>query len=472
MDVTIVLLFPAMRPHFETSLELAQRHLDAGDRVTLLTCEACLAGCDGNPEHATPGCLKCIDRRRQGVKLLAGDFRTERLGSWVPPSEACPLPEVASVDELMQVEQSGFDWGMAVASTLISEFRDPRFSLHEHRDVVQALLRGSWQVYRGICRYLESRSCDAVYVFNGRYSTARAVFRACRQRGVECRIHERGATRYQYYVCHDALPHDHANMERRIRQVWQDAEGKCDREEVARQWYLARAGRQETNWKSFVSEQNPDQLPPDWGDHARRLVLFTSSEDEVAAIGESWHHGCYSSQLEGLERVAADWNQRRDAAHLWIRVHPNSAQIPSWYHEAMGRLVGPNVSLIGPQDKVDTYAMMRQADTVLAFSSTVGIEAVFWGRPSILIGNSFYKHLGSTYQPNSHQELIELMGQDLKPLSIEPALVYGFHWATYGERYRHFEPAGMFRGTFRGRQIRPTVWTRLRVRWEKLLRSA
>jgi len=58
---------------------------------------------------------------------------------------------------------------------------------------------------------------------------------------------------------------------------------------------------------------------------------------------------------------------------------------------------------------VDSYDIVSAADVVLTFGSTIGIEAAYYGKPSILLGRAVYEDLGSCYVPSSHDELMKLL---------------------------------------------------------------
>ena len=468
MDVAIFLLYPRMRPHFETDLELAQRHLASGDSVTLVTCDGILSGCDSNPDHERAGCLKCIGRRKSGVGLIVGDVEEVGLRDWRTAASADVPTSFDSIAALKELRYEGFDWGDAVASSLISCLRDPWPDLNRHGELVQRLLRGAREVYLASRAFLAQRRPGRVYVFNGRMASARAVLRACQAESIDCCIHERGRDRRHFALYENHLPQEIEAVAERIERCWESSrDAEPQRIEVARRWYLRRAAGEETNWRSFTAGQCAHKTPADWRDGGRNLVLFTTSEDECAAVGGSWHAGPYADQISGLEMIAADWNRGPDRGQLFIRVHPNSAGLPESYLKRLERLAGRHVTVIGPRDDVDSYFLIRSADTVLAFNSTAGIEAVFWGRPSILIGNAFYRRLGSTYQPTSHVDLLRLMTTPLEPLSPHAALQYGYYWATLGEPYRYYDVDDLFRGRFQGRRVRPGWWDRLQIEWER-----
>ena len=68
MDVAIFSPWRTVAPHFETELEIAQRHMDAGHNVTFISCLGELAACDFNPEADRSACQECRLRRADGMQ--------------------------------------------------------------------------------------------------------------------------------------------------------------------------------------------------------------------------------------------------------------------------------------------------------------------------------------------------------------------------------------------------------------------
>jgi len=81
---------------------------------------------------------------------------------------------------------------------------------------------------------------------------------------------------------------------------------------------------------------------------------------------------------------------------------------------------------------VSSYALLDSADLVLAFRSTMSIEAVYWGKPCIVLSASIYKPLGATYNPSTHDEVVELIRTDLAPKDKTPALKMGYYLMKRG----------------------------------------
>ena len=111
--------------------------------------------------------------------------------------------------------------------------------------------------------------------------------------------------------------------------------------------------------------------------------------------------------------------------------------------------------------------MIKKSDKVLTFGSTVGIEAVYWGTPSILAGIAFYKDLGGTYNPESHEILIQLLTSELKPKNKQLALMYGYYYNTYGIQFKYYKPDSFLSGKFKNERLKITQYALIKIRIHK-----
>ena len=119
----------------------------------------------------------------------------------------------------------------------------------------------------------------------------------------------------------------------------------------------------------------------------------------------------------------------------------------------MLEISGDNFTLIPSDSKISTYALIDNCEKVLTFGSTAGIEATFWGKPSIMAGASMYLHLDAVYRPKTHEELLQMLTAQLKPKSKEDAIKYGYYFNTFGEKFKYFEATDFFEGTFKGEKV-------------------
>ncbi len=139
-------------------------------------------------------------------------------------------------------------------------------------------------------------------------------------------------------------------------------------------------------------------------------------------------------------------------------MHPGLKGLDNDIIRAVRGLDRSHFVVIPPESPVSSYALLAACNSTVTFSSTMGIEAVYHEKPSILAGKSMYRELGSTYNPASHAELLELLQKPLQPKAIEAALIYGYYYETFGTLTTYFKPESPYTGTFKGRRLSYGRW--------------
>lgn len=433
-------------------LEMMQQHLDDGDDVTQLYCDSRIQTCEVNPGHRKALCRSCLRTKDRGLACLSSPIESLPFLNLTRADEleaaACKV-SFDSLEELTAFQVEDFDLGWGVLSSIITMTRDPKPDLSAHRKLVKDLTLSALTAYRSIQNHLDQNAFDRVYVFNGRLAVRRAVLRACQSRGVPCYIVEQGHDMHHYALYKNTSRYDRAYVEAEIHRDWEQAD-PVERVALAEKYYVDRTKGIPQAWHSFVGGQQDGLLPADWRADRRNMVIFNSSEDEFVSIGQDWRNPLYDTQLQGLQRIVESLRTWQEPFHLYLRVHPNLKGVENEETRALYALQADFLTVIPPDDPVSTYTLIRHAEKVLSFGSTVGIEAVFFGKPSILAGISFYRDLGGTYNPADHEALVSLLKADLEPGDREAALRYGHYMQTFGIRCRYYEPITVVDGTFKG----------------------
>jgi hypothetical protein len=82
---------------------------------------------------------------------------------------------------------------------------------------------------------------------------------------------------------------------------------------------------------------------------------------------------------------------------------------------------------------------MEHCATVVTFGSTMGAEATFWSKPSILLGRAAYEGLGVAHEPRTYEEFEDLvLDSTLTPRGRLAAFKYGYWAAEAGDDVRVF----------------------------------
>jgi len=458
-------------PIFETELELIRKHEQAGDTVRVLQCTGNLANCFWNPKHSKSFCAMCRSKFKNGWDILNPGKNVE-LGKF--PEDKSALSDIQcdlnSVDDIKNFRYDNEVIGMGVASRLISLFRDHRFdTLRYCKDVIREMT-SAVQVYKALKQEFEEYKPDKVYIFNGRVTTQLPAVLLCTRLSIEYISYEVAYTPNSYLLRRNSTSHSIPAMREEMDMLW--SAGAADREEKAKLYFEQKRGGIDFNkMSSFTKHQAKSLLPEGFNQNKKNIAIFNSTLDEYVAVA-GWENPLYEpDETAGIREILEAFVDD-DRYMFYLRVHPHMKEVSKSTSQLRDiRELVPqfrNLHVIWPTDVVDSYALMDACEKIITFGSTIGIEAAYWGKPSILAGRSLYEHLDCIYAPKTHEELVKLLREDLLPLHTDSALKYGYREISHGIPYEYFKETGMKNelatGTFDGVEIKPDALPALRYK--------
>lgn len=443
-------------PHTETEMEIATDLMKEGHDLYFVQCRGELRTCCINFTRAEHICRDCRSRQQNSFDIIGLPSEKVLHFGNVPVDEKLIPEQFASIDELKAFTFEGSDIGMGVASSLVSAYRDHRLDTEKFKKEIRDGVWTSLYVHENAKKMLDELKPDLVIFFNGRYLEIRPMMRLCEERGIHFQTHERGGTLHTYILCDNSTPHSLSALAREIDEGWIKAPEE-GRQERGKQFFTDRRNRILQSWIVFTGDQQRGSLPAGFDKSRKNIVIYNSSLDEyegIAGIGGK----IYVHDNAGIASLLESFEHRKDI-HFYLRVHPNLKGLENTQVREL-REIGkrfPNLTLVAAEEMIDTYALMDAADIVVVFGSTMGAEAAFWGKPVVLLGNSFYDHLKGFYKPATHEEAVALLEQDLQPLPWgDDLLKYGYWELERGIYYKYYKGTALFEGTFLGKSIAVT----------------
>ncbi len=460
------------KPHIEAAMEIAIHRSKAGNVVEYYNLRNGLPVCeDSHPIHRLVNLPKIrvhaahqLMAQRQGIEHHIGNF--SKAESLAAIQSAQKLTEhVRTNEDLKKLEYKGFhDIGWGALSSAISVKRDSTINYSRERKLLTSYLASSILVYDRSEALIHKSRPDQVLLFNGRFATTRPVMRAAESCGVPWLIHERGRDKDHYWLG-DCQPHNYEARQVHIRRSW-----KTDQVQLAQAFYQDRRNRIEREWHSFTKSQKFGKLPPALEEEGEWVTFFTSSDDELIAIGDESRNSHFPTQWDAIKAVHEVVAQLPGLGFC-IRIHPHIAQKSSNDRSTWENFELPGAVIVGPAEDIDTYALMDRSSVVACYGSTVGVEATFWRKPSMLLGNSFYDRLNVTTVVRNREDIREFCLHP-KVHSIEGALMYGAYFRTLGTKFEYYKADNLHRGEILGRNLDDCPQMRLANMVRSLWRSA
>jgi len=123
------------------------------------------------------------------------------------------------------------------------------------------------------------------------------------------------------------------------------------------------------------------------------FVFFSSSDDEVAAISDSWQSS-WGNQLNCVTELMKYFESHPELS-LIIRVHPNQGN-KSKQDRLRWKSISSeasNIKIYNFDSKVNSYELLRKAIGVFTFGSTIGVEAAYLRKPAALFAPARWDQL-------------------------------------------------------------------------------
>lgn len=476
--ILVVAFFTDWTTHLGTELEICQRSLDAGDELHILVCDGSIGGCRVNPDGDRSRCQMCLYRRLRSHQLLKGNPIEHFLSDYIKGYEDYPVESFSNIRDANAAKEfvhKGHSLGWGALSSAIDVYRDPEGKDERFAGVLPRLSRAAVLSYEGTLRFLTSQPrFDEAFIFNGRFEcTLGARFAIEEHGGCSVVFHERGANIQRFTTFRDDILHSRNAATPRIRKHWEDTSDLTVAKREAELFFLNRRTGKGQDWWSFIAMQRSGTLPENWDPSRPNIAIFNSSEDEWASIGDEWKSSLYTRQSIGIIRIVSDLLERAPRTHIYLRMHPNLKDVHNSDIDRLHAIQSPNFTLIEPESPVSSYTLMEKADVILSFGSTMGIEAAYWGKTSVLAGPAEYENLGSVYVMKNHSEVLDTLLSIPPPLDRLGALQFGYYRQTVGEKFVYWQADGFIDGKFSGKSLhfRGTRFAQHVIRWSKRFSS-
>lgn len=346
-----------------------------------------------------------------------------------------------NINEIKELKYNDCFIGYGALSSYISFTRnlEPQMDT-EFRRYFDKMLNNQKALGDYFKEFIEAKNIEEILFFNGRTAEVRPLYDIAKVLEIEfysLELIKSSDLNYQVNKFKSSLPHDIEFHDQRMRETWNDPSRSLqEKVKIGSSFFENRKnGILTRDRKIFTEGQVSGELPANWNNNLNNIIIFSSSEDEFASIGDIFESkALFLSQEIGLETIF-DKFKNDQMVHFYLRVHPNLNEVEYQYHKRLYKFEEKfsNVSVISSSSTVSSYTLMDAADKIIVFGSSTGVEACYWGKPVILLGGSFYYYLDVAYKPKIISEIYELIQNKLAPKTKMAAVQYGYYLMNYKE---------------------------------------
>lgn len=350
--------------------------------------------------------INAFDLHRQDLytrRVLAPLDGLIRVASLLEPGPSGELPE--SLEDVV-VSQAEYD----SMYSLQNEHVDRQSALYQLR------LQRNRAAMLATLRLIQTEMPDAVLIPNGLVTELGVFFQAAQHLKVPTITYEFNDQREQIWLSQDDVVM-HQNTDALWRARCREPLTDTEREKIAALEQARSSGRtyakgtrqwQDTAAEGGVSVRGALDL-----DDRPVVLLPTNVLGDSLTLGR---HVFASSMAEWLE-LTVRYFMSRPQVQLVVRVHPGERLIKgaSMMDVVQGVVKegAPNIHVVGPSDKINTYDIVDVAGLGLAYTTTVGLEMAMRGVPVIVAGKTHYRGRGFTKDPSSWEEYVAMLDESL-----------------------------------------------------------
>jgi hypothetical protein len=388
--------------------------------------------------------------RRGG--LLRTTFVRPLIRNWHP---VAPLPKVSHLfrTAIRGLEYRGGEAGRAI----LQVHPDRNTPITDEHDWPRAWVEKSLSSYAWVYDQAEAiiraYGATAAIVFNGRFLHDSAVGAAAQRAGLPVLSYDFGGNDTDFDLTVDDT-HDWSALQGRMRAMY-DGWDPQERDALGSRWFEERRSHADPRNTLFVESQTVGR-GIDKPEGKRLVAFFSSSGDEISELDLDW--GDYFYGQEGALAAVADACRSLEDTMLLVRTHPHKRMKPERdvrdWHAAVAA-ASPDIHLDEFSD-IDSYTLMRQADVVITYGSTTGVEAGYAGRPVIVMGPSAYDELGCAVRVISFEQLRAAL-ENSHPGRWEGAVSYGLMMLRRGFNFRYVAAKGDGRWRLAGHEVRDSA---------------
>jgi|TARA_B110000027_G_scaffold24976_1_gene27279 hypothetical protein len=382
------------------------------------------------------------EKIKLGLKTLIGNFKVDYIKIKDQYEKIINKTSFSDSEKFKNFKFENVDFGNAVFSSYVGLSRDTNFDGYLKTYSCKNLLISSLNIYFYFKKKIFNNKCKII-LYNGRHNEARPIVRLCQNKKILLNVLEFSGdgeknVGVRRFINH--LPTDLKDMEKIIKDFWKysaSKNNKCD-------YYFKykKAGRIINDRASYILKQEKKLLPNGWDKTKKNIVYFTSSQDEYSCLGGIYDHTIYKNQHESIIKIVNSFKKLNDKSYnLFIRCHPYLEKVFWKYNQDIINIHDPKnkIFVIKPSSPVSSYEMLFQSDKVITYNSQTGIEAVYWEKPSIILGRRIYENLNCVYQPKNHNDTMNLIfRKNLKAKEKLGALKFASYWVEGGYTYNDF----------------------------------
>ncbi len=430
---------PLWQSQHTPAIEIAEEFQKLGTEVVYFSCKGDLHSCPASVKKSKESCIKCLKVNMKSLSKLPKDL--SHIEYFV--NQDVPVFPFDSQEMFENYMYDDLPAGALALSQLIDNNNDLVISLDELNSMGLTLIKDAINLYCQTIELLSKNTFDAVYVWNGRRNSDGPVIYAAKKLNIASFVYVSASDPSKYAIYPNSL---HSLEDFRV--VFDDFfrannYSSIELENAASLFYQnQKTGGLLRAFGSMQFSKNYSEDYSHYNDGSKfHLVLFTSSQWESFNLKEKiFLNKDFKNSYALIQRICSD-QEILSKFKITVRWHPNLINAGPFEKTEIQEIIANSclVQHIEPSSTFNSYALLNSADIVVTTGSTMGAEATYAGKVSILLGKSYYSGLDIAYEPKDYNDFIMLLSSELASKSKYAAVKFGAYFALYGYSFRNYK---------------------------------
>lgn len=341
------------------------------------------------------------------------------------------IKSMNTISDLKELRYLEITPGPALANEITSLTKDRDLDLQTNRRLIMILIYSYLEVYSATKIKIQENSIERVHVFNGRFLHERAVRDCAKILQREVLMFE--TMRDRYFQRSEGF-HSRTSNQKHMLEHWKNSSDSEEKKFEIGSLYFQELRSKNNPFKVEVVEKL--NLKNDF------FVFFSSSDDEAVGFWDEWREPL-GNQLNVVRKLQNIFDSRNNF-DLVIRLHPNLSNKGTHIISNWSQILPTKKSIvIGPEAKTSSYELLDNCIGVISYGSTLGLEAAFTLKPSLVLADSGYDLLEAVDKADSWDYVTEWLnvGHNLSSKSLKlrqrNATIRGYYLATAGIQFKN-----------------------------------
>lgn len=414
-DITFLNL-AAQSPTLELNFALSEKiHRTNKSNHIFFMCDRALLSCSVNIDNKASICRICKYKAIKGYKLF-----NKR-------NENSSLKKITRKDilnnQIVVNEEIKEELKLGVDSTIASQLRLDDMSVlnRKWKNRREKLFRSALGQYGYFINFFNKTQVFNFVIFNGRLSCSRPLIIASKKKKINYFLFDaaiNGKTpMYSKNQMFHSIEFEKTNAIKTYLENFKNSR------KLASDYMHKKENRINLNHdRTYTLHQEGGYLNSDINFSDKKLIsIFTSSDDEYRFIGIDWVDYGIVDQIESIKKLSENL---KDQYNLVVKMHPNQVNMHKTVVNKYKDLE-KNILVIEPDDKTDTYELIKKSFVIINFCSSIGIEANYLRKPVVQIGASRTMKLPSVNYVTSPEEAIEMIRKKrYKLMPLRSSIIY------------------------------------------------